>query len=507
MNRKQILTFIAMGIGILVVAVDIAAINVAIPAIEKSFVATIGLIEWVVNAYVLMFGVLMVTCGRLADMFGRRKIFLIGAVVFGVASLAGSLAINSEMLIAARVIQGIGGALLWPSIIGIVYSSVSDEKKGIAVGLILGVAGVGNSAGPLIGGILTELYSWRLVLFINVPLALIAGLLTYFTVDEQKGEEGKKTVDYRGIITITISLIALLYAIDQFPVWGLASYKTIALLIVFLVFLLIFIPIERGNEKALIPPDVMRNFQFMINATIMFTYVGSFFAILLFVPLYYEKFRDYSPLEAGAALVPMMFTFAVVAPISGSVYNKLGPKLSVFIGLVCVFFGTIAVSLFGFGQSVYDGLPAYMLAGIGLGFSVPSLTTAAVSAVRESRASLAGGIIYMFQLVGSAIGLAIITTIFTDVAKNSVTNSLQDAGLSVTEAHKADIIGFILGSASKEKLISDFGQEKFLELLPHIHHAYVTGIKMGLWFGAALALIAAVLAILFVRSGQSKTPG
>ena len=505
MTRKQILTFVAMGIGILVIAADIAAINVAIPAIEKSFETTITVIEWVVNGYILMFGVLMVTCGRLADMFGRKKIFLIGIVVFGLASLAGSLAVDAQMLIAARVLQGIGAALLWPSIIGIVYSSVPEDKKGIAVGLILGVAGVGNSAGPLLGGVLTELYSWRLVLFVNVPLSLAAGLLTYFCVDEQREEGGEKKVDYWGIITISVSLIALLYSIDQFPAWGLDSYKTIALLIVFLVFLIIFIPIERRNKEALIPPDVMHNFQFMLNATIMFTFVGSFFAMLLFIPQYYEKFRGYSPLEAGAALVPMMFTFAIVAPIAGSIYNRLGPKLSISIGMLLVFLGTIGVSLSGFGESLLDGVPAFMVAGIGLGFSVPSITTAAVGSVKESRASLAGGIVYMFQLVGGALGLTVITTIFTDVAEKDITASLNQAGISITQDHKSDVLDFILGSAGKEKLISDFGQEKFVELLPHIQHAYTTGIKMGLWFGALLALAGAILAILFVSSKKAQS--
>ena len=505
MSRKQILTFIAMGIGILVVAVDIAAINVAIPAIEKDFKTTIGVIEWVVNGYVLVFGVLMVTCGRLADMFGRKKIFLLGILVFGIASLAGSLAVNPQMLIAARIVQGLGGALLWPSVIGIVYSSVSEDKKGIAVGLILGVAGVGNAAGPLIGGVITELLSWRLVLFVNVPLSIAAGLITYLFVDEQVEEGGEKNVDYWGIFTISVSLIALLYATNQFPNWGLESYKTISLLIVFLVFLIIFIPIERKNKEALIPPDVMKNVQFMINATVMFTLVGPFFAMLLFIPQYYEKFKGYSPLEAGAALVPMMFTFAVVAPISGSIFNRLGPKLSIFIGTSLTCLGTIGVSLYGFGDSYYDSLPALVVAGVGLGFAVPSITTAAVGVVKESRASLAGGIIYMFQLVGGALGLAIITTIFTDAARNDIYSSLSEVGISLSEAHKSDLLGFVLGSSGKEKLISDFGQGKFDELLPHIHHAYATGIKMGLLFGALLAAVGALLTLLFVRGKKAQS--
>ncbi len=505
MSRKQILTFIAMGIGVGVIAVDIAAINVALPEVEKDFQTTIGVVEWVVNGYALSFGVLMVTCGRLADTFGRRKIFYMGVVVFGLASLAGGLAWSPEVLIGARVVQGVGAALLWPAILGIVYSSVSDEKKGFAVGLILGAAGVGNAAGPLIGGGITEILSWRWVLFVNVPLALTAGVLTYFNVDEQLPEKGEKKVDYLGIITISVSLVALLYALNQSPSWGWESYKTISLLIVFIVFLLIFIPIERRTEEALIPKDVMHNFPFMINATIMFTVIPAFFGMLLYIPQYLEKFKGYSPLGAGAALVPMLLMFAIFAPLSGTIYNRLGAKLSITIGMTLTAVGTIAMALFGFGGSYIHSFPALVITGIGLGFSVPSITTAAVGAVRESRTSLAGGIVYMFQLVGGALGLAVITTIFTDVAREDITSSLQTVGMSISEGNKSDILGFVLGSSGKERLISDFGQVQFGELLPHIHHAYVTGIKMGLWFAAILAAAGAVLAILFVSSRKSQS--
>lgn len=505
MTRKQILTFIAMGIGVGVIAVDIASINVALPAIEKDFLTTIGVVEWVVNGYALSFGVLMVTCGRLADTFGRRKIFYMGVVVFGLASFMGGLAWSPEILIGARVIQGVGAALLWPAILGIVYSSVSDEQKGLAVGLILGAAGVGNAAGPLIGGGITELLSWRWVLFVNVPLALIAGVLTYFNVEEQIAEKGEKKLDYLGIATISIALVALMYALNQSSTWGWGSYKSISLLIVFIVFILIFIPIERGKYEALIPKDVMQNFPFMINATIMFTVIPAFFTILLYMPQYLEKFKGFSPLSAGAALVPMLLMFAIVAPLSGPIYNRIGAKLSVTVGMLLTGVGTIAIALLSFGDSYFYSMPALVAAGIGLGIAVPSITTAAVGAVRESRTSLAGGIVYMFQLVGGALGLAVVTTIFTDVARKDLMSSLETIGINISDGHMAELMGFVVGSAGKEKLLSDFGQQQFGELLPHIHHAYVTGIKTGLWFAAALALAGALLAVLFVSSHESQS--
>lgn len=261
-----------------VIAVDIAAINVALPAVEKAFRTDVDTIEWVVNGYVLAFGVLMVTCGRLADTFGRRRIFFLGLFVFGMSSLVGGLSNSAGILIGARVVQGAGAALLWPSILGIIYSSVSDDKKGMAVGLILGAAGVGNAAGPLLGGVLTEYASWRWVLYLNVPLSLAAGILTYLAVDAQPAGSGGKKIDYPGIAAVSISLVSLMYALNQSTSWGWGSYKTISLLVLSAVVMLLFIRIERRTEEALIPGDVMSNVPFMLAAAIMFTVIPPFSA-------------------------------------------------------------------------------------------------------------------------------------------------------------------------------------------------------------------------------------
>jgi EmrB/QacA subfamily drug resistance transporter len=484
-----------MGIGVMVIAVDIAAINVALPAVEKAFQTTVDTIEWVVNGYVLSFAVLMVTCGRLADTFGRRRIFFIGLAVFALTSLIGGLSFSAGVLIGARVVQGVGAALLWPSILGIIYSSVSDNQKGLAMGLILGAAGIGNAAGPLIGGFLTEFASWRWVLFVNVPMSLTAGILTYLSVDGQPAESGKKNIDYLGIATVSISLVSLMYALNQSTSWGWGSYKTISLLVVFAVVMFLFIRIERGTKEALIPEDVMSNVPFMLAATIMFSVIPALFSLLLYMPQYYEKFFDYSPLLAGASLVPMLLTFAIAAPISGKIYNLLGPRLSVFTGMSLILIGTVSIIVLGFGSGYYGFLPGLIISGVGFGFAVPSITTAAVGAVRESRASLAGGIIYMFQLVGGALGLAVVTTIFTDAARRDVTERITRYGLKLSEQHQADLLSFMLGSGSKQTLISDFGQSAFNDLYQHILHAYITGLKYGLGFAVIVVAVGAVLPV------------
>ncbi len=506
MTRKQILTFFAMGLGILVIAMDITAINVAIPAIEKSFNADVETIQWLVNGYILSFGVLMVTFGRLADIFGRKKVFYIGLFIFGLSSLAGALSTGAAMIIAARVIQGVGAAMLWPCIIGILYSTVSDNQKSLAGGLLMAIAGIGNAAGPLVGGALTQFASWRWVLFVNVPICIIAGIITYLEVGKQEVQEGKSDVDYFGIITISVSLVALLYALNVSPSWGWASYKTISLLVIFAVIMALFLVIETGKEDGLIPKDVMGNFQFMIAGTIMFTFVPGFFAILLYVTQYLEKFLNYSPLQAGAVLVPMLVVFSATSAISARIYNIIGAKLSIFIGMFLSTLGIVLVVLLGFdsSSSFYGLIPGFLIGGVGIGFAVPSITTAGISAVSESRGSLAGGIIYMFQLVGGAFGLAVVTTIFTDFAKNDLLSRLRDSGLSLSSSELTEIVNFVIGSGTSQQILESLGQQEYNTVFSHIHHAYVTGVSGGLIFTAAFSGLGALLAILFVKGKVSK---
>lgn len=499
MASRQILTFIAMSLGILTIAVDIAAVNVAIPAIEASFKTSVETIQWVVNGYILSFGVLMVTFGRLADTFGRRKIFFAGLIVFGLSSLAGALSADSAMLIAARVFQGAGGAMLWPCILGIVYSSVSDDQKGFAGGLILGAAGVGNAAGPLIGGVLTEFASWRWVLFVNVPICVIAGIITYLEVEKDIPESEEASIDYAGIAAVSVSLVSLLYALNLSPDWGWASYKTISLLVIFAAVMAVFIVVEFRARDGLIPLDVMKNFQFIVCGTIMFTLVPGFFTVLLYVTQYLEKFPEYSPLKAGAALVPQLLSFAIMAPVSGRIYNRLGARLSIFTGMALSSAGLLLIAFIGLDSGFYWLLPGFIISGAGIGFAVPSITTAAVSTVSQSRASLAGGIIYMFQLVGGAFGLAVVTTIFTDFANKDLLARLNNVSEKLSDAELRQISDFITGSGTNSALEQTLGADRFQSLYTHIHHAYISGVDSGLYFTAAFAALGALLALLFVR--------
>ena len=228
-SRTTWLAVLAMGISVVVIANDFSAINVALPTMEEDFDTNVNTIQWVINAYALTFGVLIVTGGRLADMFGRRRAFFLGTAIFASMSALGGFAPSEAWLIASRVLMAIGGALMWPAILGMTYEILPDEKAGLAGGIIIGAAGLGNALGPLIGGVLTDVLSWRWIFFLNVPVSILAVLVTWRLVRVKEPEVGEQRIDYPGIAAISIGLVSLLVALDQLDDWGCGDPRTIGL--------------------------------------------------------------------------------------------------------------------------------------------------------------------------------------------------------------------------------------------------------------------------------------
>jgi EmrB/QacA subfamily drug resistance transporter len=429
-----------MSMSVLVIANDFSAINVAIPTMEKDFHTNINTIQWVVNAYALTFGVMIVTGGRLADMFGRRRAFFLGTAIFASMSALGGAAQTETWLIATRVVMGIGGALMWPAILGMTFELLPSEKAGLAGGIILGAAGLGNAIGPLIGGVLTDTLSWRWIFFLNVPIAAFAVLVTYYLVKVKEPEVAEQRIDYPGISTISIGLISLLVALDQVDDWGWGDPKVAAMLALAAILIVAFVRIERrAGMNALVPRAVMSNESFRASCVAITLMSATFFAALLYLPQFMQKHLGYSPLEAGVGVLPFLATFALVSFIAGPLYNRLGAKPLAVVGAACI---TIAPFLFSqvTESSGYSALvPGMFVLGIGIGSFYPTATTAGVTSVDESQSSLAGGILYMCQIAGGAIGLGLTTTIFS--AQESFVDGIQaafrlDAALS--------LVGFLI---------------------------------------------------------------
>jgi EmrB/QacA subfamily drug resistance transporter len=448
LDRGTLLALTAMGIAVFVVANDFSAINVVIPSIESDFDTTVDTTQWVVNAYALTFGVLIVTGGRLADIFGRKRMFFVGAAIFATMSLAGGVAQSEAQLIAARVLMGIGGALMWPAILGMTFGILPESKAGLAGGLIMGAAGIGNAAGPLIGGVMDDLLSWRWIFFLNLPVTAFACLVTAKYIHQPKAETDDTKIDYFGVITVSVGLVALLLAFDQVLDWGgWGDPRIVALLGLFVVGIAAFAFVERAaGRNALVPGDVMRDRNFTYSCAAILFFSAVFFAMLLYLPQYMLKVLDFSPIETGAGMLPMMGVFAAVSFIAGPLYDRVGAKVLASAGAAGLVAGPLLVALAASEQSYWALVPGLVVAGAGVGLFYPTVTTAGVTAVEESRRSLAGAIIYMFQIAGGSVGLGLTTTVFIEASDSAS----GDAGFidGIEAAFKLDaglaLIGMVI---------------------------------------------------------------
>jgi EmrB/QacA subfamily drug resistance transporter len=434
-GHVPVLALAAMALGVFVIANDFTALSVALPKIESDLGTDLTTVQWIINAYALVFGVLIVTGGRLADLFGRKRVFLIGSAIFAAFSLLGGIAPNVELVILCRALMGVGGAMMWPAVLGMTYAILPDDKAGLAGGLILGVAGFGNAVGPLLGGFLTDALSWRWLFFVNVPIALVAMFVTWREVDESAVDSAERRIDYWGVATLSIAVVSILLALDEGTDAGFTSPGILGLFATAIVFFVAFALIERRQGvAALVPNDVLRNKVFVAACGAVLLMSAIFFSALLYLPQFFAKDLGYSAVKSGAGLLPMMGVFAATSFVAGSLYERLGAKVIVTAGAALLGIGIFMLSFIETDSSYGSLVAGMVVLGVGVGLFYSSITTSAVTALDPSRSSLAGGIVYMCQIAGGAVGLGLNTAIVASASNLAEGISLAfrvDAGLAV----------------------------------------------------------------------------
>jgi MFS family permease len=336
------------------------------------------------------------------------------------------------------------------------YALLPASKAGLAGGLVLGAAGFGNAIGPVVGGVLTDSLSWRWIFFLNLPIAGFAILVTRWIVRRDEGTLSERRIDYRGIVLLSIGLLALLLALDEGIDLGWSDPRIVGLFVLAIGALVGFVFVERrAGPMALVPADVLENRIFVSACITVLLMSAIFFAALLYLPQFMTKVLRYSAAASGAGLLPMMGTFALTSFAAGPLYGRMGPKLIVSLGAAFLAAGIVMLSMVRPTTS-YEGLiPGMIVLGIGVGLFYSSITTAAVTALDPSRSSLAGGIVYMFQIAGGSIGLGLNTALVVTAASlvEGIGRAfLVDAMLALCGVVVA--LCFIGGPVNRERLIA-----------------------------------------------------
>lgn len=489
--------YLAIILGAFAIAVDFASIDLALPALEQAFDLNLDSVQWVINSYVLAFSVLMVSGGRFADAYGRRLVFLLGMGIFAFASLLGGLAWSGGSLIAFRVVQGIGAALLWPAMIGMACAAVGDANRGFALGLIFGTCSLGNAAGPVVGGALTEWLSWRWVLWINVPLALLSLIATVVSVPkDEAGREHPKN-DWTGMVLLTSGLVALMILVYQGQSWGWTSPAILVLGAASVLLLVTFLVVESHVKEALIPPDLMRNKEFLSLCYSVLAICQLFFIVLLYFTQYAMKFLGDGPVQAGSRVVLFMLSYGTVSYFGGPLYKKFGARNLLLFGISASVVASVLLGYFGPGARPVIFQASLVLLGIGVGAVIPNVSSRAIETVGVERASLVSGITFMAQLSGAALIMAISTAIFTAASSQNLQTQLARDDITLSAEQSRAVEQVMLGAKRAQTVPAQTAQE-VEDITRYVNDAYLHGLRIALWFGAAVVLVALVLVARFV---------
>jgi EmrB/QacA subfamily drug resistance transporter len=463
-QERRWIALILLCVAQFVVVLDASIVNVALPTIGRALHFTEGNLPWVVNAYVLTFGGFLLLGGRIADLLGRRRVFMAGLVLFAIASLLGGLSSSSGQLIAARAVQGLGAALLSPAALSIVTTTFADgAERNKALGVWGAVAGSGGAAGVLLGGVLTQGPGWEWVLWVNFPIGLLAAAITPTLIAESRSDAQRRHFDFAGAFSVTAGLSALVYALVDANSAGWGSVQTVVLLAVSVVLLGAFVLIEQRSKSPLVPFAILR-LRTVTGANVVGLLTGgSLFSMFFFISLYMQQVLGYSAIHAGLSYLPLALSIIVSAGIASQLVTRVGFKPVLAAGMAL-----IAGGLFWFSQiSVHgsftsDILGPSLFAAVGLGFAFVSVTIAAVSGVEDREQGLASGMINTAQQVGGALGLALLAAIST-----SVIGSSHDPAVLTRGFHSAFLAGAgiaALGLLATLTLIRGRDSEAHVEL-------------------------------------------
>ncbi len=463
---------VAVCLALFMAILDSTVVNIAIPTIVEDLGASLSEIEWVLNAYTLTFAALLITFGRLGDMYGRRRMFVLGLVIFGAGSMACGFAPNPSALIAARVVQASGAAFMMPATLSLTAVSFPPEQRGLALGIWGAVSGVALAVGPTLGGLVTENLGWQYIFFINIPIIAIAIPFTLWAVRESR-DTRDHTLDWFGALLSIAVLVSFNYAMIEGPGRGWGDPVIVGLLTASAVLLLVFIAWERRAKEPVLDLDLFRDRTFSAgNATgaiLMFGMMGVFFM----VPLFLQTQLGFGAVRAGLALTPMSFAIMFAAPVSGRLSDKIGSKWLIFAGLLVTAASVWWLSYIALDTTIAWLAAPFIVAGIGMGLVMAPMTSAVMASAPEAEEGSAAGILSTMRQVGAVMGIAVLGAVFASQMSVSIGHAVRETDTMPPElaASLADVVeeesGEMMGGLALdvESLRDEIPEEAFAPLL------------------------------------------
>jgi EmrB/QacA subfamily drug resistance transporter len=449
-------TLASVSFGLFMIMLDNTIVNVALPSIERDLKIDISELEWVVNGYALTFAVLMLTGGKLADLLGRRLIFIVGLVIFTFASLACGLSTSAEFLIVARIVQGAGSALMNPATLSIITATFPPRQRGMAIGIWAGVSAMALAIGPLIGGVITEQIDWSWIFFINVPVGVIGIVVARLVIAESRDTSHEQRLDLPGLLSSAVGLFALTYGLIEANTYGWTSARILSFFGVAVIGLALFVVVELRQRVPMLDLRLFRDPTFSgANATMMLVALAMF-GVFFFVSLYLQNILGYSATQAGASFLPMTVLIILIAPIAGRMSDRIGSRWLMGAGMTLVGVSLLIFSRLDADSTFWNLFPGLVVGGIGMALAMTPTTAAAMGSVPVDKAGVGSAVLNSMRQVGGSLGIAIMGAIVA------------------SEIH----------ASSRQ---------------PEYVNQFITGFQRALVVAAGIAFAAAVVAIVTVR--------
>jgi EmrB/QacA subfamily drug resistance transporter len=495
-NRKW-WTLAAMSFALFMIMLDNTVVNVALPSIQKDLGASLSALEWTINAYTLTFAVLLVTGGRLGDIFGRRRAFLFGVSVFALSSATAGFAPNEMSLVASRAFQGIGAAFMMPATLSIITNAFPASERGRAIGTWAGISALALALGPVVGGLLTEHVSWRAIFFLNLPVAALAVAVSLAAARESSDPTVPRAVDYAGVGTLTLGVGGLVFALVEGNDWGWGSPRILGLLVLTAAALISFWLVERRVRFPMVEFDFFKSRQFKGTNGIAFVVSFSMLAMFFFMALYMQNILGYSPLEAGVRFLPSTLVIIVIAPIAGRLTDRIGARVPITVGLTLVAIALFLQSRITVDTTYGSLLPTFSLMGLGIGLTMSPMSTAAMNAVSETKAGVASGILSMSRMVGGTFGVAAVGALFQQLSDNRLHERLGELPLS---SQQQAWFANNLGSGAVEQKLRQLDPNTAHEVARVLKETFVNSLSASLKLSTTVAIAGVVIALVMLRS-------
>jgi EmrB/QacA subfamily drug resistance transporter len=416
---------VVISLALFMVLLDATIVNIALPHIMVAFNEDISAVEWVLNAYVLVFAALLITLGKLGDIFGRKRLFLGGLGLFTAASLLCGLSPNNAFLVGARGLQAVGGAAMMPATLSILNVTFSERDRGLALGIWGAVAGAANALGPVIGGALVDSYSWRLIFLVNLPVGIIALIAGVMIVGESRDSYAKRYLDYPGVIASSLGLFSLVYALVEGQRYGWTSPAIISLFIVSLIGLIVFILVERRSPGPLMPLGLFRDATFSAGNAVGLLVMFGLLGILFLLSLFLQLVLGFSATKAGLTIIPMPLVMMFVAPVAGKLSDRIGGRWLLFLGMLIAAAGVFLLSNLSVDTTQQSLILPLVVCGVGMGLVMAPTTAVVMENAPVEKSGSAAGILATMRQVGTVLGISIMGALLQNHLVSNITRELD----------------------------------------------------------------------------------